>query len=295
MALYLGCPMWALKSWPGPFFPSGTKPRDFLASYSRRLNTVEGNTTFYALPEPATVARWRDETPPGFRFCLKFPQAISHQRKLAGAQQDTDAFIDRLRILEDRRGPAFLQLPPSFGARMLPALAAYLAALPGDLQIVVEPRHADFFGPAETEFDALLRAHRAARGIFDTSALFALPASDSAAVRAAQERKPRFATRATRATRTAQFSFVRFVGQPGRDANRPWLEAWARHAADWLAAGDDCYFFFTARMTPTPRRWCASFTHCSARALRLMRCRSSATERHCRERFFKQRALTHFP
>ncbi len=245
MALYLGCPMWALKSWPGPFFASGTKPRDFLASYSRRLNTVEGNTTFYALPDPAKVARWRDETPPGFRFCLKFPQAISHQRKLSGAQGDTDAFVDRLRLLEGRRGPAFLQLPPSFGARMLPALDAYLAALPVDLQIAVEPRHADFFGPAEAEFDALLRAHRAARGVFDTSALFALPAgvsgSDSAAVRAAQERKPRFATRTTR---TAAFSFVRFVGQPGRGANRPWREPGALHAAAWLAAGDDCYFFF---------------------------------------------------
>ena len=124
---------------------------------------------------------------------------------------------------------------------MLPVLDAYLAALPRDLQIVVEPRHADFFGPAEPEFDALLRAHRAARGIFDTSALFALPASHSAAVRAAQARKPCFATRATR---TGVFSFVRFVGQPGRAANRPWLAAWALHAAAWLAAGDDCYFFF---------------------------------------------------
>ncbi len=54
MPLYLGCPIWGLKGWVGNFFPAGAKQRDFLALYSRRLNTVEGNTTFYAIPDPAT-------------------------------------------------------------------------------------------------------------------------------------------------------------------------------------------------------------------------------------------------
>ena len=40
--------MWGLKTWVGSFFPKGTKQKDFLATYSRRLNTVEGNTTFYS-------------------------------------------------------------------------------------------------------------------------------------------------------------------------------------------------------------------------------------------------------
>lgn len=241
MTLYLGCPMWGLKTWAGRFFPAGARARDFLALYSRRLNTVEGNTTFYALPDAATVERWREETPPGFRFCLKFPQSISHRRRLRNAQAETAEFLDRLARLGERCGPAFLQLPPTFAGHHLDDLAAYLAGLPRDFRYAVEPRHADFFGgPAEAALDALLRQHGAARVIFDTTPLFSLPASHSPAVAEAQSRKPQTPARATR---TAGFAFVRFVGQPEVAANQPALEAWAARAAGWLAAGDDVFFF----------------------------------------------------
>jgi uncharacterized protein YecE (DUF72 family) len=36
-----------LQDWIGDLFPIGSKSGDFLALYSRRLTTVEGNTTFY--------------------------------------------------------------------------------------------------------------------------------------------------------------------------------------------------------------------------------------------------------
>lgn len=233
--------MWGLKSWVGSFFPTGTKQKDFLAAYSRRMNTVEGNTTFYALPNAETVERWRNATPDGFKFCLKFPQIISHRRRLKSCEAETAEFIDRLRLLGDKRGPAFLQLPPSFSGKQMPALAAYLDAWPRDLACAVEPRHADFFGANEAEFDALLREHNVARCIFDTTALFSLPEDFNAEVKAAQERKPKFEARTTR---TASFSFVRYVSHPDVQANRAWLERWAASVAEWLKAGDDVFFFF---------------------------------------------------
>ncbi len=239
MALYLGCPMWGLKAWVGNFFPKGTKPKDFLATYSRRLNAVEGNTTFYALPDADTIARWRDATPAGFKFCLKVPQSISHYKRLRHCQADTAAFADRLRLLGERRGPAFLQLPPSFDAAHLDALGAWLAAWPADLQLAVEPRHTDFFGIAEADFDALLRQYGAARCTFDTVPLFSAQAS-SPEVAEAQARKPRLPTRATR---TAAFAFVRYVGHPDLATNRAWLAEWASRVVDWLAGDEDVYFF----------------------------------------------------
>ncbi|MCX6018136.1 MAG: DUF72 domain-containing protein [Chloroflexi bacterium] len=237
---FLGCPMWSLKSWIGPFLPTGTKQRDFLREYSRRLNCVEGNTTFYALPDVATVERWRDETPEDFRFCFKVPQRISHELKLINAEQETAALIDRLQHLGMRRGPTFLQLPPSFDAHMLPALRIFLERWPREFSLAVEPRHADFFGPAEAEFEDLLHTHTAARGIFDTTPLFALSPSYSPDVRQAQAAKPRFPLRRSR---TAPFTFVRFCGQPDRAATHPWLVDWAAYIVKRLAAGEDCYFF----------------------------------------------------
>lgn len=242
--LYLGCPMWALKTWVGNFFPAGAKQRDFLSLYSRRLNTVEGNTTFYALPDVATLERWRDDTPPGFKFCLKFPQIISHRKRLKNCEAETTQFLDRLERLAqaDRCGPAFLQLPPTFGGQHLQSLTAYLESLPGDFRYVVEPRHADFFdgGQTEARFNELLRQRGLGRCVFDTTALFSLPENQSDEVAVAQGKKPKFPARYTW---TGAFGFVRFVGRPNVADNRPWLEAWAARVAEWLAAGDDVFFF----------------------------------------------------
>jgi hypothetical protein len=47
MSFYLGCAVWGYKAWVGDLFPPRSKQADFLRLYSRRLSTVEGNTTFY--------------------------------------------------------------------------------------------------------------------------------------------------------------------------------------------------------------------------------------------------------
>ena len=242
MSLYIGCPIWRVKEWIGTFLPASTREKDMLYAYSRRLNTVEGNTTFYALPSPEKAAGWRDATPPSFRFCLKFPQEISHRKRLMHCEAETNAFVEVLRTLQDRCGPAFLQLPPTFSGAHLPRLDEYLSALPKDFRYVVEPRHADFFSNnwAEKRLDELLVKHGVARGVFDTSALFALPSSHSPLVAGAQKKKPRYPVRATR---TAGFAFIRFVGQPLVQDTRPFLEPWARRIAEWLNAGDDVFFF----------------------------------------------------
>jgi len=47
--------------------------------YFRTFPCVEINTTFYNLPKPATVARWRESAPAGFTFTMKAWQAITHR------------------------------------------------------------------------------------------------------------------------------------------------------------------------------------------------------------------------
>jgi uncharacterized protein YecE (DUF72 family) len=243
MSLYLGAPMWALKAWVGTFYPAGTRQPDFLSLYSRRLNTVEGNTTFYATPSAETVARWRAETPAGFKFCLKFPRSISHEKRLHNAEAETAEFVARLEQLGDRCGPAFLQLPPTFGARGLPALTAYLDALAGPdsgRQWAVEVRHPAFFGgPAEAALDEALRQRGVARVLYDVRPLRAAEPDDEA-TRTAQARKPDVPVRFTR---TAGFAFVRYISFPAVEENGPWLEEWVDHVSTWLSAGEDVFFF----------------------------------------------------
>lgn len=241
MPFYLGAPVWGAKFWVGNFFPPKSKQHDFLSLYSQRLNTVEGNTTFYALPSPETLDRWVADTPPDFRFCLKFPKPISHEKRLVGADLETRVFLECVARLGERAGPSFLQLPPTFALKSLPTLETYLAALPTDFRYAVEVRHEDFFkSPGEAALDALLRKHNIARCVFDTRGLRTAEADESEDIRKAQAQKPHVPVRFTR---TASFAFVRFVGNPNLAENTTFLEEWAGYVAQWLAAGEDVFFF----------------------------------------------------
>jgi uncharacterized protein YecE (DUF72 family) len=110
MRLYVGCPIWAYKGWVGSFYPKGTKQSDYLWEYARRLTTVEGNTTFYAVPTEKTLEGWVAETPGTFRFCPKLPRTISHAGKLVEHIDESMRFVDVMSLLGERLGPMFLQL-----------------------------------------------------------------------------------------------------------------------------------------------------------------------------------------
>ena len=55
LGYYLGLPAWAFPGWAGEYSPVGGSA---LAHYARVFNTVEGNTTFYRVPDAQSVARW---------------------------------------------------------------------------------------------------------------------------------------------------------------------------------------------------------------------------------------------
>jgi uncharacterized protein YecE (DUF72 family) len=125
----LGCPVWAHAPWRGKFFTAEAARTDFLPQYASVFPTSEGNSTFYGLPAPTVVARWAAEAPDHFRFCLKFPRAITHDLQLVGAEAATTEFLERVAPLGDRLGPFLLQLHASFGPGRLRDLERYLAGL----------------------------------------------------------------------------------------------------------------------------------------------------------------------
>jgi uncharacterized protein YecE (DUF72 family) len=239
---YLGCPGWGLKSWVGRLFPAGTKHTDFLARYAEVFNTVEGNTTFYALPTADTVARWREQVPPSFRFCFKFPQTITHERLLHDCAAEVREFLGRVSPLGELLGTLFLQLPPRFGAGQLPLLRAFLASLPAGFRYGVELRDEAFFraGPDEDATLSLLRERGVDLVIMDTRGVHS---SKSLAFADVRGRKPNLPV-VMRAT--AAQPLVRFVPHETFDESRPFAEPWSRRIAAWIAEGKRPYFFMHA-------------------------------------------------
>src|SRR5512146_225954 len=111
----IGTQGWAYDVWVGPFYPAGTRSADYLTVYARGFETVEVDSTFYAIPATKTVRGWAQRTPDDFVFSLKLPQEITHERRLRNVEDLTEEFFERARELGKKLGPILIQLGPDFG------------------------------------------------------------------------------------------------------------------------------------------------------------------------------------
>jgi uncharacterized protein YecE (DUF72 family) len=154
--VHLGTSSWLFDAWRGVFYPEKTPKNQYLRYYATQFDTVEVNTSFYALPAPSTLLTWVESVPSGFTFTLKFPREISHERRLTDCTGPSMAFLDALRALGTAAGPAFLQLPPDFTRQAYGRpLAIYLDWLAGQingLRVAVEVRSQDLMTPAFAAF-----------------------------------------------------------------------------------------------------------------------------------------------
>lgn len=247
MSLYLGCPIWSFKGWVGNFYPKGTKPADFLHEYAKRLNTIEGNTTFYAVPAMKTVANWIEQTPETFKFCAKIPKAISHNGKLVDYIDRAIEFTNVMKPLASRLGPMFLQLPPSYSPKLIEDLAKFLQAFPKEIRLGVEVRHLDWFDtPNRESLNKLLTENNMARVVIDTRPIRNMAGDESIkgstyeSLIEARERKPDVPVFEEQ---TTDFTFLRYIGHPEMSQNQVWVEEWVKRIIDQLSTKNEAYVF----------------------------------------------------
>ncbi len=84
--------------------------------YAEHFDTVEVDSTYYALPHPETAARWVERTPPEFTFNVKASGEMTGQRKGPAREMAFALFRSALEPLEVSgkwRG-VLLQYPPWF-------------------------------------------------------------------------------------------------------------------------------------------------------------------------------------
>lgn len=164
MAVWIGTSGWNYPHWgDGAFYPCGLPVSDWLAFYAKRFPAVEINSTFYRLPSPEVLARWRKATPEHFRFTAKASRFITHMKKLASPEIHAARFLERISQLGEKLAAVLFQLPPfwKFDPHRLIAFSRFLSQqkLARRLRFAIEFRNSSWLVPDALE---ILRQHRIA-------------------------------------------------------------------------------------------------------------------------------------
>ena len=154
--LRIGTSSWSFPDWRGVFYPPQTPADQQLGHYAAKFNSVEVNTSFYALPAPKTLLRWLESVPAEFTFSLKAPREITHEKRLVNVEQLTTAYLDVVRSLGPVAAPGLIQFPATFtrinSGRRLANFIDNLATLAPDVPLSVEVRAADLMTTAFARF-----------------------------------------------------------------------------------------------------------------------------------------------
>lgn len=218
--MHVGCSGWNYRDWRGALYPDGVPASRWLECYARSFDTVEVNTTFYRLVSRAAVARWLQQTPPGFVFAVKGSRYLTHIKRLADTREGVARFYERIEPLceSGRLGAVLWQLPESFH-RDERVLAGFLRTLPAGRH-AFEFRHPSWF---TREVLALLREH------------------DAALVLGDHPERPFQSGEATAGWRYVRFHF----GARGRRGNYSAreLDEWARRVHGWRRTHELLVYF----------------------------------------------------
>lgn len=208
--VWIGCSGWNYGHWRDLVYPKGLPAARWLEHYATLFDTVEVNSTFYRLPKREPVARWVEQTPPGFVFTVKASRYLTHLKRLTDLGRGVERFYESIEPLagSPKMGPVLWQLPANFH-RNVERLERALGALPAGRHCF-EFRHESWF--TQEVYD-VLREHGAALVIGD------------------HPERP-FQTFEL----TADWTFVRFHhGHRGRNGNysERELDEWARRIEEW--------------------------------------------------------------
>jgi uncharacterized protein YecE (DUF72 family) len=151
--------------WKGSFYPAGLATAKMLPYYAARFSTVEINYTFYRMPNEKTIAGWVAQTPPTFRFTLKAPRSITHDRRLKDCAELVRGFCQVASGLGPQLGALLFQLPPNF-KRNLDLFDAFLDTLPPKVTAAFEFRNDSWLDDSVYE---RLRARNLALCIADSA------------------------------------------------------------------------------------------------------------------------------
>lgn len=245
---FLGLPAWGFPGWKDRYF---TDVPSRLASYAKVFNTVEGNTTFYRVPDEKTVRRWHEAVAgTRFRFCFKLPRAVTHER--SPDLDELRRFLAVIDLLESALGPLLVQFPATVGPEDLERYEPVFEAIKKRHRFVIEVRHPALFEDPSL-LEPLLERFEAGRVVLDPRPLYEGDRSHPEVLEALHQ-KPDVPVSPTIHN---GICFIRLIMHPDIVSNHRYIDEWAPHVAGFLADGVETYMMVH----------CPNYLHCPPLAL----------------------------
>src|SRR5437868_14908428 len=102
--IHIGTQGWNYDGWVGSFYPRKTSTKEMLSLYGKIFDTVEIDSTFYAIPPENSVKGWYEKTPDTFKFSVKLPSEITHKNRLRDSEEYLALFLQRVDLLKEKLG-----------------------------------------------------------------------------------------------------------------------------------------------------------------------------------------------
>ena len=161
--ILIGASGFSYKEWRGIFYPETLSPKKYLSYYAEHFETTEINNTFYRLPTVKLIEGWYGEAPAGFLFTLKLSQKITHIKRLKGADDEMDYFLNCAAGLKEKLGTVLVQLPPNM-KKDTDRLEAFLTAFASRARLAFEFRNETWL--SDDVYD-LLKKHNSTLGVIE--------------------------------------------------------------------------------------------------------------------------------
>lgn len=138
-----------------------------LHRYAQVFQSVEINSSFYRTHQFSTYVKWANEVPRDFKFSIKVPRWITHEKRLENTGADLKKFCAEIAGLQAKLGCVLVQLPPSmaFDIKVAKPFFTTMRKLVS-IDIACEPRHVSWF---TREAEAALAQFKIARVAADPS------------------------------------------------------------------------------------------------------------------------------
>ena len=215
---------------PKYLFPPPYENATRLTFYASHFNSIEFNSTFYKIPQPATVAKWAESVPENFRFTFKLWKEITHSKGFNFNEKDVVAFFNSINSVKEKKGCLLIQFPPSIGREYTRQLENLLGCIKEvdpaqEWKVAVEFRNSSWYH--EDVYD-LLDFYKATMVIQDI---------------------PKSATPIL--DQKSDFLYIRFHGPTGNyreSYSEDFLKEYATLINEWIEEGKTVYVYFNNTM-----------------------------------------------